>query len=353
MLARYVLPALAALGVLLGIVAVILSERTPPTPPIPYLPPHPPFTYFIAASGMVEAASEDIAIGSPLTEIVEEVFVEPGDFVAKGAPLFRLKNIVTRSRLQAAEDALAVVQAKYQKTIDLPRPEDIPIQESIISYRQADYLAQQSKFELIENLSNPKAISRDEYNQRKYNTIKAKYQLAEAKEELDRMLAGAWIRDVEIARAEVKEARSNVETVRYEVENSTIRAPFSGVVMRVDIHEGELAIAGETIKSPMIFGVIDPLHVRVDVDEEEIWRIIRGAPAVGFVRGNSNIHVPLEFIRIDPYLVPKRALTGVTSELVDTRVLQIIYRFKREDLPIYPGQLLNVYLEAKPGLEVP
>ncbi|MCP5469609.1 MAG: hypothetical protein H7A36_03795 [Chlamydiales bacterium] len=138
-----------------------------------------------------------------------------------------------------------------------------------------------------------------------------------------------------------------------QLNKSTIRAPFSGVVMRVNRFPGEL-VAAENSDDPIIlFGVIDPLYVRVDVDEEEIWRIEKGAPGVGFVRGNRTIFAPLKFVRIEPFLVPKRALNGTSSELVDTRVLQVIYEFKRDHLPIYPGQLLDVYLEAKPSMEVP
>jgi hypothetical protein len=32
---------------------------------------------------------------------------------------------------------------------------------------------------------------------------------------------------------------------------------------------------------------------------------------------------------------------------VDTRVMQVIYSFKRETLPIYPGQLMDVYIDDR------
>lgn len=101
----------------------------------------------------------------------------------------------------------------------------------------------------------------------------------------------------------------------------------------------------------MIFGVINPLNIRVDVDEEEVWRVLQGTPGVAYVRGNSSIEVPLTYQRLEPYLVPKRALSNTSVELVDTRVLQLIYQFERHDLPIYPGELMDVYIEAKPMRE--
>ncbi|MCP5469610.1 MAG: hypothetical protein H7A36_03800 [Chlamydiales bacterium] len=86
MLARIILPILAGLGLLLGIVAVIISRIEPPTPAIPFPPPEAPFQHYISAAGMVEASSHNIHIGSSITEVMAELFVEPGDFVPAGTP---------------------------------------------------------------------------------------------------------------------------------------------------------------------------------------------------------------------------------------------------------------------------
>src|SRR6516225_11269054 len=75
-------------------------------------------------------------------------------------------------------------------------------------------------------------------------------------------------------------------------------------------------------------GSVTPLHVRVDVDEHDAWRVRGGAPAAASPRGNGSIRIPLEFVRFEPYVVPKKSLTGDSTERVDTRVLQIIYRVK-------------------------
>ena len=54
----------------------------------------------------------------------------------------------------------------------------------------------------------------------------------------------------------------------------------------------------------------------------------------------------LRFVHIEPYIVPKKSLTGESSERVDTRVLQIIYRFDRPTgASIYVGRQMDVFLE--------
>ena len=72
-----------------------------------------------------------------------------------------------------------------------------------------------------------------------------------------------------------------------------------------------------------------------------------GAPAVGHVRGNADLKAPLQFVRFEPFVVPKRSLTGDSTERVDTRVLQVIYRVERDDVPLFVGQQLDVFIDAK------
>ena len=56
----------------------------------------------------------------------------------------------------------------------------------------------------------------------------------------------------------------------------------------------------------LILGNVSPLHVRVDVNENDAWRVRDGAPAFGTLRGNRDIGTPLTFVRFEPYVVPKK-----------------------------------------------
>ncbi|MCH9608643.1 MAG: hypothetical protein S4CHLAM45_12240 [Chlamydiales bacterium] len=345
---RLILPICAVIGIVLGIVAVIVSSQTPPTPPVPFAPPSSPYNHFIATVGVVEASSENLFIGTPFSEIVEKVFVEEGDFVKEGEPLFELNTLLLRTKLTEAKAGYAISLAKYKRQLDLPRAEEIPPMESKVQQAEAHFLDTLAQYELYEKISNPKAVSRDAYNQRKYSALEAKCALQEAEENLSLLMAGAWVADLEIFRAEKKQAMAAVKHIEEEIYRSTIRAPVSGVVLKLHARIGEFAAARETREPLLIFGRIEPLNIRIDIEEEEAWRLIKGAPAVAFVRGNSSISTELQYLRVIPYMVPKEALSGVGAEFVDTRVLQVMYEFEHGKLPIYPGQLMDVYLEAKP-----
>jgi hypothetical protein len=64
------------------------------------------------------------------------------------------------------------------------------------------------------------------------------------------------------------------------------------------------------------------------------------------VRGNRDIRFPLAFVRIEPYVLAKRSLTGDIAERVDTRVLELVYSFDPDGLPVYIGQQVDVFIEA-------
>jgi multidrug efflux pump subunit AcrA (membrane-fusion protein) len=160
--------------------------------------------------------------------------------------------------------------------------------------------------------------------------------------------AGAWGPDKTIARARVASAQAQVESAKTNLDRLTVRAPVDGRLLQVKIRPGEFAAVGVLADPLILLGRTDVMHIRVDVDENEASRVRQGAKAVAYVRGNSSITTALDFVRVEPFIVPKRSLTGDTTERVDTRVLQVIYAFEPKDLPVYVGQQMDVYIDAPP-----
>ena len=96
-----------------------------------------------------------------------------------------------------------------------------------------------------------------------------------------------------------------------------------------------------------MLGSTTQLHVRVDIDEYDIPRFVAQAPAKATLKGQSKEFFPLRFVRIEPYVIPKKSLTGDNTERVDTRVLQAVYRIEAPDFPAFVGQQMDVFLEVK------
>ena len=79
----------------------------------------------------------------------------------------------------------------------------------------------------------------------------------------------------------------------------------------------------------MLVGNLDKMHVRVDIDENDAWRFKPEAPAMAFIRGQPKFKTDLTFEYVESYVIPEGSLTGDSTERVDTRVMQVIYSFKR------------------------
>jgi multidrug resistance efflux pump len=97
----------------------------------------------------------------------------------------------------------------------------------------------------------------------------------------------------------------------------------------VKVRPGEYAQAGPLATPLMLIGDVSKVHVRVDIDENDAWRVRRDAPAVATVRGNRDLKTNLRFVRIEPYVVPKKSLTARARSASDTRVLQVLYSFDK------------------------
>lgn len=353
MFRKFGIPILAALGLVLGVVVVYLGMRRPPVQPIEFPPPKPPYMHYVAGSGIIEASSLNINIGTAVDGIIERVFVQPGQYCKKGDPLFRIDTRDLSARRNEAESAKYVAQANLTRLMSQPRKEEIPPLEARVKQAQMSLADEYSQYTLFRNVSDKRAISFNDFNQRKYAAAQAKFAFKEAQADLDLLKAGAWIEDIKVASQQLEEAEAGLSVADTLLERATVRAPFDGQVLQANINVGDFARGSreDTIfqDSLMIYGATDFYHVRIDIDEDDAWRVFPGACAMGYVRGNSSIQFPLEFVRVDPYVIPKRALTGENLERVDTRVLQLIYRLDKKNLPIYVGQLLDIFVEAKPS----
>lgn len=154
--------------------------------------------------------------------------------------------------------------------------------------------------------------------------------------------------DVAIGAAALKVAQAEVQRLRGELARHTVVAPTVGRVLQINTHVGEFAQSG-VLKLPLLlFGDDSRLYLRVNIDQDDAWRVRASAPAVAFVRGNPNLKVRLKFVRFNPYIVPKPFLNGSSTERSDLRVLQVIYSFDHAALPVYVGQQMDAFIKAPP-----
>lgn len=346
MIRNFALPLLSICGIALALQTVSQGEKPTPAAAPAAEPARSPFDTTIAGAGIVESASENLALGTAVPGIVVSVSVAEGDFVRAGAELFSIDARDLAGERGVRQAAVASAAAELARLEALPRPEDLPPARARLEAAEATARDAAAQLERAMGIDDPRAMSEEERTRRAMNERFANARLAEARGELAKLEAGVWAPEREIARAALDRARAALDQLDIEQERRVVRAPRDGVVLQLNARLGEYAPSG-VLRDPLVlFGDVSRLHVRVDIDESEAWRVRVGAKARATIRGNHPLSTPLEFVRIEPYVLPKRSLTGDTSERVDTRVLQVIYAFDPAALSAYVGQQMDVFIEG-------
>lgn len=309
--ATYVLPAVA-LAALAGAVLQISSVRTDrpllePAISPPVAPPDIPAS--IGAVGLVESASQEIGLPAAVAGIVAEVVVTPGQKVSRGDMLFRIDDRQARADLAVQVAAIAAARARLNEA------------ETTL----ADLTDQLARGDRLVRLSGNIAISEDTLLRRRFAA-----RIAEAR--------------VVTARAEIDSATAQMQSFATQLERLPVRAPIDGTVLQVNVRPGEFAPAQPLADPLVVMGRLDPLHIRADIDEADVPRFRPDAKAWASPRGAADRRVALTLVRVEPFVVPKRSLTGAGTERVDTRVLRVVYSFDPKALPAFPGQQMDLFI---------
>ena len=200
----------------------------------------------------------------------------------------------------------------------------------------------------------PKSVSKDALDNALNAAAVAKANLAVAKKQYDLTKAGAWIYDIKNQERQYNAMFKSYQSSSALLSKSTLRAPGDGIVLSINTTVGSYispqgAYDAYTQGSDPVLVLGTPqssLDVRCYVDEILVPRLPPGSEmkAQMLIRG-SNVKVPLEFVRVQPYVTPKIELSDQRMERVDVRVLPVIFRFdKPKDLNLYPGQLVDVFI---------
>lgn len=343
---RLIIPGLSLAGLIVAGYTIQRGSAQLPITPLQAEPARPGYEKRISGAGLIESASEDITVGLPVAGRIEAVFVKRGQLVRQGDPLLRLESAPLEAAKETRSAQLLEAQAGLDQLRALPRKEDLPPLEAAVAAAEVELADAKASFGLIENLRDPRAVSEDARLAKRFAVERASAQLQQARAQLERVKAGAFVAELKVAEARVQSAQAAVREIEVELKRRTVHAPIDGTVLQLNARVGEWADAGSSQRPLLVMGDLTRLHVRVDIDENDAWRFRAGAEGVGFVKGNGSLSTQLQFVRVEPYVLPKRSLTGDSFERVDTRVLQVIYSFTPEALPVYPGQQLDVFLEA-------
>jgi membrane fusion protein (multidrug efflux system) len=186
--------------------------------------------------------------------------VERGTHVAQGAVLARVAETETSAQLLEAEANAAQIEARLGLagggSFDPARVPDVMQAKASLDLAEAE-------FGRIASLLDQKVVSQSEYDQRRSQVDAARQQFQVA-----RNVAEQSYRSLEAARARVALARKAQA-------DTTIRAPFSGVVAERLVSVGDYVTRGARVATVVR---IDPLRVELTVPEQAVSLVKVGQP---------------------------------------------------------------------------
>jgi HlyD family secretion protein len=299
---------LAIIGLLIGIVsAYIFSIEKKPQPPA-FKPASNPYAKGIYANGIVESYQRNganINIYPEVPGTIRQILVTEAEIIKKGTPLILIDDSVQRATVEQQRSQVDLASANLKSSQD-----------------QLDKLRKSHELE-------PRSVSINDLD----NAENA----------------------VNVSKANIEVARKQHELGQTLLSKYTVKAPVDGSILSINAAVGSYVSAqgsydtytqGFTPILVMGSSQTSYIGVRCYIDEILISRLPQASQmhAQMLIRG-TNISIPLEYVRVQPYVSPKIELSSQRTERVDVRVLPVIFRFERpKDIDVYPGQLVDVYI---------
>jgi HlyD family secretion protein len=286
---------IAFIGILAGFVAAYIFGMERKAQPPVFKPVSNPFETAIYANGMIESEQPNGANINIFPEVsgpITQVLVHEGQQVTAGTLLFTIEDSVQKANTELAEANLKAARDQYDK-------------------RRAAYDI------------DSKSISKDV---------------------------------LDTAEDAVIQAAAALKAANALLQYYSVKAQVDGVVLAVNAAVGGYVSSQGNYDTytelfdPLVVmsGPQDYMDVRCYVDEILVSRL----PSKWHIQAQmqitgTDIKVPLEFVRVQPYISPKIELSNEKQEQVDLRVLPVIFRFEKKDFPVYPGQMVDVFIGQK------
>lgn len=357
-----ILFSLSIIGVFVALVsAYIYGIEKKPLPPV-LSPASNPYAKGIYANGIVESYQThgaNINIYPEVPGTVVKIPVAEGDSVHQGTPLLLMDDSVQRATAEQLKSQAEAAKALLEELKAQPRKETLEIAVAQVEFADAGLKTSQDQLDKLRKSYelNPKSVSKNDLDNAENAVKTARANLEVARKQYELTKAGAWIYDIRNQENQYNALIKAYMASSALLEKYAIKAPADGVVLSVNAAVGSYISqqgAYDTYTQgadPVIVmgGPQNYIGVRCYIDEILVHRLPGTSQmhAQLFIRG-TNISIPLEYVRIQPYVSPKVELSNQRTERVDVRVLPVIFRFEKpRNINLYPGQLVDVYIGEK------
>ncbi|HEX5832494.1 MAG TPA: efflux RND transporter periplasmic adaptor subunit [Pyrinomonadaceae bacterium] len=332
------------------IISVIASRKEQPEVVTVNLEVRPELKQTVTASGEIRPIRY-IKLTSEVPGRIEEIYVNPGDQVAKGKPLVRIDP----TQLQSSQDAQwaatqasindvqnarnAVSQAQQalvvaEASVESAKQQVIALQTNV-ERAQVALNAAQRELKRYTELVESGVSSRLEYDRARddYDNAKIALETAKANLEAQKIAVKEATERANQQRIAVKEAQTSIKSSEMRAsqqqamlrgqtsqrEKATQLSPLNGVVADIPTRVGEYAVSQLSTTPLMTIADMSQINVEVNVDETEINNVQVGQQAQVKVDALGDREIKAVVTQKNPLAVSKSDTVGTISNRVNVQ----------------------------------
>ena len=259
------------LGVAMSLSLLALAAGC--SPPAPKTPPvvRPVKTIVVAAGedsrvrvfpGKVEA-SKQVELTFQVPGLLVSLPVREGQNVAQNDVIAQLRQEDFQARLAALQGQLDRARADLQASLAGVRPEERQRLEAQVRSAEASLVNARAEYGRATQLLRSRTISRLEFDRAETTYRVAQENFEAARQTLDQSAVGRE-EDVQARQAEVRGLEGRVVEANLQLSDSTLRAPYGGVIAQRFVEQGQNVRA----KQPVVkFQDISEIDIAVDIPE--------------------------------------------------------------------------------------
>ncbi|MEM7462040.1 MAG: HlyD family efflux transporter periplasmic adaptor subunit [Pseudomonadota bacterium] len=243
-----------------------------------------------------------VALTATADEVITALPVPRGEYVSEGTVLVQLDNRAQKAEVERSVAEVALAQANLDEKRAGPRPEDIAQARAQVAASQAKVVETETAFERFAQLESTGTTSEAKFDVVLSARDVARAELARNQENLNELLAGSRIEDIQKAEAELGIAEANLKVAEKVLDDLSVKASRDGWLDSLPWNLGERVTSGSPV-AVMLAG--DAPYARVYVPEPHRAKVKQGDKLMIHVDSvDDPIEGEVRWISSDPSFTP-------------------------------------------------
>jgi len=296
----------------------------------------------IRASGTIEA--REVRVAAQTMGRIQEMRIAEGARVKPGDIIAVLETETLSLQLRQAEAGVTLAEAQLALLRSGARVEDIRQAEEFLRQAESGLTVAFEDARRMRELESKGSVTSKQKDDAEARLIVAQAQTAAAREGLNKVRRLARPEEIRSAEARLEQARAGADLLRKSLADATLASPAAGIVTRLPLEAGDLAMPGSTVA---VVSKLDRVFLMVYLTEREAGRVKLGDRAEVTIDAFPDRAFPGTVT----YISPEAEFTPKNVQTREDRV-KLVFGVKvelpNEDGLLKPGLPADAVIQALP-----